>query len=278
MSTVELVSMTFTKLFSSITESTIWVEDDQTRLVWITMLAMADRKGRVWASVPGLANRARVPDESVRSALQKFLSPDPDSRTKDYEGRRIEEIDGGWRLLNHEKYREIRDDEAVRESKRRYINKRRKAERVENVERSRPPSNQAEADADTDKQVQPALGLETRSTIPGSTVLPAVLASEPRFIAAWKMWLEHLKQKRKPPTLHAQDLQLRKCSELGLEEALKWIANAIEHNWQGLYEPTSTTRQPNNTQRVDRNAGTTNAGRAALYANVGKKVQLPNAQ
>lgn len=42
------------------------------------------------------------------------------------------------------------------------------------------------------------------------------------------------------------------------------------------HEPTSTTRQPNTAQRVDRNAGTTNAGRAAMYANVGKKVQLPN--
>lgn len=116
------------------------------------MLAMADRRGRVWASVPGLANRARVPDDAVRAALLKFLSPDPDSRTKEYEGRRIEEIDGGWRLLNHEKYREIRDDEAIRESKRKYINRRRKAERVENVERSRTLSSQAEAEAEAEKK------------------------------------------------------------------------------------------------------------------------------
>ena len=129
------MSMTFTKLFSSITESTVWCEPDRVRLVWITMLAMADSRGRIWASVPGLANRARVPLEDAEDAIQRFLGPDKYSRTPDHDGRRIEVIDGGWRLLNHEKYRAIRDVEAVKESKRRYINARRQAERsVEIVE------------------------------------------------------------------------------------------------------------------------------------------------
>lgn len=123
--------MTFTKLFSSITESTVWREPANVRLVWITMLAMADRRGRVWASILGLADRARVPDADCRTAIKTFISPDPDSRTKEHEGRRIEEIDGGWRLLNHEKYRAIRDVEAIKESKRNYINTRRAVERVE---------------------------------------------------------------------------------------------------------------------------------------------------
>ena len=124
------MSVTFTKLFSSITESTIWSEDHPTRLTWITMLAMADRRGRVWASIPGLANRARVTLEEVEAALQKLLSKDKYSRTSEFEGRRIEPIDGGWRLLNHEKYRSIRDEETVKETKRNYINKRRANERA----------------------------------------------------------------------------------------------------------------------------------------------------
>lgn len=103
--------MTFTKLFSSLTDSSIWCQDDHTRLVWITMLAMADKHGRVWAAVPGLAARARVPIEAAERALATFLAPDSHSRTKDFEGRRIEAIDGGWRLLNYQKYRDIRDDE-----------------------------------------------------------------------------------------------------------------------------------------------------------------------
>lgn len=156
------MSMTFTKLFSSITESTIWREPANVRLVWITMLAMADRRGRVWASLPGLADRARVPDEDCRTAIKTFLSPDADSRTREHEGRRIEVIDGGWRLLNHEKYRAIRDEESIKDSKRNYINKRRAAEKqanVENVERGRTPSNdvtqcRANAEADSDAEAE----------------------------------------------------------------------------------------------------------------------------
>lgn len=105
------MSMTFTKLFSSITASTVWCESSDTRVVWITMLAMADKHGRVWASIPGLAKEAAVSVDACRVAIEKFLSPDPDSRTQDAEGRRIEPIDGGWRLINHAKYRAVRDEE-----------------------------------------------------------------------------------------------------------------------------------------------------------------------
>lgn len=143
------MSVTFTKLFASITESTVWCEPDATRLAWITMLAMADSRGRVWASIPGLANRARISVDSTRDAIATFLSPDPDSRTPDHEGRRIEPMDGGWRLLNHEKYRSIRDEESIKESKRRYINQRRAKERgVEKVELCR---YNAEADTEAVK-------------------------------------------------------------------------------------------------------------------------------
>ena len=96
----------FTKLFSSILASTIWQENNPTRIVWITMLAMADRDGEVAASIPGLARYANVSLEECEAALASFLAPDKYSRTTDFEGRRIEVIAGGWRLLNHAKYRE----------------------------------------------------------------------------------------------------------------------------------------------------------------------------
>lgn len=150
------MSRTFTKLFSSITESTVWCEPDTTRLLWICMLAMADRNGRVWGSVPGLANRARIPLDSAREAIATFLAPDPDSRTPAFEGRRIEIIDDGWRLLNHEKYRSIRDEETTLEAKRNYINARRAKEReAKGVDQSRSQSNAGEhgrdsAEADTE--------------------------------------------------------------------------------------------------------------------------------
>jgi len=96
---------TYTKLFNSIMASSIWTEDDHTRILWISMLAMADKNGEIHASVPGLARLANIPIASCEKALEKFKAPDKYSRTTTDEGRRIEEIDGGWAVINHAKYR-----------------------------------------------------------------------------------------------------------------------------------------------------------------------------
>jgi len=128
-------SKSFTKLFASITDSSIWGEDDATRIVWITMLAMADAHGYVGASIPGLAARARKSIPEVESALAKFKAPDPYSRTREHEGRRVADADGGWLLLNYEKHRGVTRIEAVRQSKREWARKSRSA--VLHVEQSR---------------------------------------------------------------------------------------------------------------------------------------------
>ena len=95
----------YTKLFGSIITSTIWCEDNETRLVWITMLALKNQDHIVEGSVPGLAAMARVTVEQCQGALDKLKAPDPHSRTKDFQGRRIEDFQGGWRILNGEFYR-----------------------------------------------------------------------------------------------------------------------------------------------------------------------------
>ncbi len=95
----------FTKLQSSIVHSTIWREPDHVRLMWITMLAICDKNGMVEASVPGLADVARVELTQCEDALQRLASPDQYSRSQEYEGRRIKVVDGGWLILNYLKYR-----------------------------------------------------------------------------------------------------------------------------------------------------------------------------
>ena len=231
------MSRTFTKLFSSITESTIWCEPDRTRLVWICMLAMADQYGRVWASVPGLANRARVPLEDAQKALDAFLSPDPYSRTPDFEGRRIEPIDGGWRLLNHEKYRAIRDEESIKESKRKYINARRAAERG-GVENSRTLSNsvdagRANAEADTEAE---AVNTEEKKKAPRKREAPFVV---PDWINRehWDAW--HSCGKRKNCTNAQKQMAVDKLDswrQQGIDHAAA-LENAAIGGWQGLFKP-----------------------------------------
>ncbi len=111
----------YTKLFSSIVTSTIWRESDHVRLVWVTMLALADKYGVVEASVPGLADLARVSRSLCDDALKVLMSPDPDSRTKDHDGRRLVAVDGGWQLVNHGKYRDRMSAEDQKAKKAAYM-------------------------------------------------------------------------------------------------------------------------------------------------------------
>lgn len=117
----------YAKLFRSLTMSSIWSEDKDTRILWTTMLAEADAEGFIFGAIPGLANVARLTIPETKAALAKLMAPDPDSgdlaRNPENEGRRVQEIQGGWRLVNYVHYRDIHDQEVrraqYRESKRR---------------------------------------------------------------------------------------------------------------------------------------------------------------
>lgn len=96
----------FTKLFSSITESTVWNEPHHVLRVWIGMLARSDADGIVEGSIPGFAHLCHVTVQEMTEAVERLSAPDPHSRTKDHEGRRIEAFHGGWLILNYVRYRQ----------------------------------------------------------------------------------------------------------------------------------------------------------------------------
>lgn len=100
------MSVGFTLLWSKILESSLWIQESkETRLVWITLLAMKDSSGVVQASVVGLADRAKVSPAECRKALEVLLAPDLNDTSKVEGGRRIREIPGGWEIINHDLYR-----------------------------------------------------------------------------------------------------------------------------------------------------------------------------
>lgn len=105
----------FTKLFSSIIDSSIWREPLHVRIVWITMLAKCDSSGFVWCSLPTLSDLSRVQLHECIDAIGRLKAPNSWGIQEENEGRIIEEIDGGWRLLNYEKYRKIRNMDERRE-------------------------------------------------------------------------------------------------------------------------------------------------------------------
>src|SRR6266498_1320588 len=96
----------YTKVFYTMLDSTIWREDKDTRILWTTMLLMAGKEGVVEASLPGLADRARLTIPETEAALVKLMAPDPHSRSKDFDGRRVKAVPGAWIILNHGIYRQ----------------------------------------------------------------------------------------------------------------------------------------------------------------------------
>lgn len=184
------------------------------------MLAMADKHGRIWASIPGLASRAKVTIPEVEKALKCFLSPDKYSRTQDHEGRRIVAIDGGWKLLNHAKYRAIRDEEERRAYKTEW---QRKARSVDNVDKSGLPctdvyarGHNAEAEAYTEAEKE---------------VTPDSLNTE-----AWLLYSEHRRElKAKRLTPRGVKMAMNKLAALSSDDQMRCVETTVANGWTGLF-------------------------------------------
>lgn len=171
----------WTKLFSSIVTSSVWVEDDATLRVWIAMLATADANGVVEASIPGLASLCRLSVETAEAAIQKLAAPDRFSRSPENDGRRITAIEGGWLITNYAKYRRKRDPEERRQQVRDAVARYRSRKRQPDVIRgnqSKPRKAQAEAEAEAERIPEPPPTPSTLSAVADQ------LAQETTYTAA----------------------------------------------------------------------------------------------
>jgi hypothetical protein len=230
----------YTKLFSSIVASTIWREPNHVRILWVTMLAMSDRDGVVSASIPGLADLARITVSECEAALATLQEPDPYSRTKDHDGRRIAEIDGGWLILNRAKYRERMSADDRREYLKDYMRTYRKKHAsvntsVNNCKQQLTQLTQTETEKETEKRENPPTPLAGGGSLARSR-WPEILQDD-RFETAWTEWTAYRKQARKTLTAIGAERQLKALAKYGLEGALLSIDQSIRNGWTGLFEP-----------------------------------------
>lgn len=78
-------------------------------VVFMVLLGMKDSRGVITATPQHIAEVSGVPLAHVELAIARFLAPDLNSRTKDFEGRRLQPLDdgtAGWYVINHRKYKE----------------------------------------------------------------------------------------------------------------------------------------------------------------------------
>jgi hypothetical protein len=213
--------MSYVKLFGSILASTIWRESATTCKLWITMLALADRDGLVEGSVPGLADLARLDVKTCHEALAILLAPDPDSRTKTDEGRRIQEVPGGWLITNYEFYRDKQSADAVREAAR--LRQQRKRER--DSSRLSPPSPSVTPSGSSDLIAAPEEKRASRAL--------AVARPDSVSEAVWRDFLALRANKRAKLTPTAWMHIVHEANKAGwtLEAAL---TEAVARGWAGF--------------------------------------------
>lgn len=121
----------FVKLDAGMLDSTVWFDRD-VRDVFITALLMAELRefrqpvpqlevnslehtgwevppgwyGVAHAASIGIVNRAGVSIDRGMAALVKMGQPEPESRSSEFEGRRLVRVNGGFVVLNYLRYRD----------------------------------------------------------------------------------------------------------------------------------------------------------------------------
>ncbi len=97
--------------------------------------------------------------ERVNAAIKFLCSPDPDSRNKEHDGKRlIKEGEFAYHVVSHDIYRAIRDEDGRREYMRKYMKERRAKAKLKAVngvssgEQRQPRLAQAEAEAEAEAE------------------------------------------------------------------------------------------------------------------------------
>ena len=164
----------YTKLFSSILMSSIWEEDTDTRIVWVTLLALADQDGHVDGTVHSVARVARVSVEACQSAMDTFLNTDPMDRSGVMDGRRVIPEHGGWTLVNYNAYRHRMSDED-RKQRDRVRQAKYRMSRVTSPDVTEIRQAEAEAEADTEAKAKAKRKNVSSATVENTVTEPAVL-------------------------------------------------------------------------------------------------------
>ena len=207
----------YTKLFNSILMSSIWEENSETRIVWVTLLALADQYGHVDGTIKSLARVARVSQTACIHAVTCFLAPDPEDRSGVDNGRRLRVDTGGWAIVNHALYRERMSVEERRERdkiRKRELRASAPRPQVSELVRDVSQADQKQIRSDQKQEgEQSALPLKTRST---------PLVARRRKDAAWEGPRVYV-----PQRLHSDFIGLR--NHPGAEnELLGWYAEVSE--------------------------------------------------
>lgn len=139
------------KVFSSLWNGSLRGRPDE-QLVFIYMIAHADEDGVVDIIVDKIIDDTGLDGDAVTRAIKTLESPDLCSRTPGEEGRRLvplyEHAAWGWRIVNYEHYRSLRDADQRRRQNREAQARFKSKQRSATVSHGKPQSAQVEVEVE----------------------------------------------------------------------------------------------------------------------------------
>jgi hypothetical protein len=229
--------MSYGKIFDSLYTGSMVGAGINVFAVWGYVIANAKPPGIIELNPRLLAATFGCDVEPIVKAIECLCSPDPESRTKEHEGRRLlPEGQFLYRIPTWAKYNQIRNEVERREKNREYARayRERQARKMLAGDVSTDDAD-VSTDALTDQQNQPIRSVRTDST--SSVVVeeeheeekPTVASLRPDDVPAdlWKEWVDFRRHKRATITKRVLDSTRKTANEAGMSmtEALThWIA------------------------------------------------------
>lgn len=252
------------RIFESIFDSSIMEEGVHVRYLWHCLLVLCNQDGVVDLTREALARRVNIPLTQVNEALENLMAPDPSSRSPLEDGRRlvpIRETNWGWRVVNFEGYRGVRNPTDRKTYMREYMRGRRAAVNTSKQDVSgckqlstvlAPAAAATDTSTDTEakeEKAPPATPDVAPPRLPAqegskakNAALPEIPAEldTPEFRTAWGKRLVERKEKGAkgkltPSQVAGQFEQLIKvAAKHGISVAVDCVDKARSAGWQGI--------------------------------------------
>lgn len=239
--------MAFVKLDCGILNSTLWVERES-RDIFITALLMAQPfevkepmeqlevgeikptgfvvppgwYGFVEAAGPGIVRRALADMKDGMKALRKLGEPDSESRSSEFDGRRLVRVNGGYIVLNYMKYRDKDATSAVRSA--RYRERKKMAELSRDIVTVTRDSSRGVTIAEAKAEEVIPSSTTCKKVAKDDAKAPPVAPADCPHREIVKLFAQHLPMARQPAEWNAsrQALLRTRWKEKANRQNLEW--------------------------------------------------------
>lgn len=219
----------YTPVFDSVFKGSLCGKWPDTA-AWICLIALADWRGHIDMTPEYIASVTGMPLPDLLGCIDRFMQPDPRSRSQAEDGRKLVLIDPqrpwGWLVVNFALYRE----------RARNINRTARGELAEKQRRYR-ERQRALPDVTRRTRTQTHTQTQTQTEeerAPAREPPPAGLNAE-----AWNRWEAYRREIRKPIKPASVQAAQRKLTGFGADQAAV-VEQSIAQGWTGLFELKAT--------------------------------------